>query len=37
MPIETYLFLAAFVAVFASFMAALAWVLWYTRDVTPRW
>lgn len=37
MPIETYLASAAVIILFGSFIAALAWVLVYTRDVTPHW
>ena len=37
MPIETYIFCAGVVALFAAFMATLAWGVWYTRGVTPRW
>jgi hypothetical protein len=36
-PIETYIACAAVLVVFGAFMAPLAWVLWYTKDVTERW
>ena len=31
MPIETYAAIIAVVAIFGTFMAALAWGQWYTR------
>ena len=37
MPFETFVACAATLAFFGTFMAALCWVVWYTRDVTPRW
>ena len=36
MPLETYLALFAFIAVFATFGSVLAWGHWYTRASRPR-
>ena len=37
MPIETYIASAVALVFFGTFLAAMAWVVWYTRGVTPRW
>jgi hypothetical protein len=37
MPIETYLVIAGLVVVFGAFIAVLAWGVWYTKDITPKW